>query len=248
MRTIDRRFMGRRIAPLLALVALASSPSWAGQSGVELRGSAIFEGTRPAQKPVRLLGDPKCIEMHMVDGKLTPPLREDLIVDEKLGIQNVFIYIKEIEGEFKAPEKAAVLDQKMCAYTPHVLGVMTGQKLEVRNSDMTLHNVHGASKKNKGFNKSQFQGAPPIVIEYGEAEIGVKLTCDVHPWMKAFVHVMDHPFFAVTKADGSFTIEDLPPGDYTLVAWHEKLGAQEREITVGAGAAAKIEFKLKPRR
>ena len=136
----------------------------------------------------------------------------------------------------QAPTTAFVFDQKGCHYSPHVFGVQVGQPIEIVNSDATLHNIHAMPKTNKEFNTAQpIQGMKTShTFEAKEESVVIPFKCDVHGWMNAFVGVLDHPYFAVTKNDGTFSIPNLPPGKYTLAAWHEKLGTQTLEVTVAA--------------
>lgn len=212
----------------------------------DISGSAIYDGERPRRKRVRLTGDQKCVELHTENGKVKAPGREDLIVSKSLEIQNVFVYLKEVEGDFDPPEAPAVLDQKGCVYVPHVQGMMAGQSLEVLNSDPTMHNVHSVAKRNRNFNVAQLQGAAPMVVKVRRPEIGMVFKCDVHPWMSAYVHVLDHPFFGTTDSEGRFTIKGVPPGEYSLVAWHEELGKQEQTITVTNEGLTDVKFKFAP--
>lgn len=221
---------------LLSPVALAG----------DVTGSVNYDGDRPKAERVRLIGDQVCVQMHTKDGKVEAPFDDSLVVSESLKIKNVFVYIERIEGDFSAPEQSVVLDQRGCVYTPHVLGMVVGQTLDIRNSDPTLHNVRCEAEENKSFNLGQRQDAEPMYIEMQRPEIGVPFSCDVHPWMSAYVNVVDNPFFAVTDSEGKYQIKDVPPGRYTLIAWHERLEPVEQEITVGAGAATKANFTFEP--
>jgi hypothetical protein len=139
-----------------------------------------------------------------------------------------------------------MIDQKGCQYLPHVQGVMVGQKVKIVNSDPTLHNIHAHAKANPEFNQGQpFQGMEMEKV-FDKVEVMIPFRCDVHPWMASYMGVLDHPFFAVSKADGSFEIPNLPPGSYTLEAWHESLGTQTADVTVAAGAPADANFSFKP--
>lgn len=212
----------------------------------DISGSVIFDGERPRRKLIRLTGDPVCVQLHTRDGKLKRPPEEKLIVSKSLKIKNVFVYLREVAGDFKPPEEPAILDQKDCVYVPHVQGMIVGQALEVRNSDPTMHNVHSSAKRNRNFNRAQLQAAPPMVVKVRRPEIGLMFKCDVHPWMSAYVHVLDHPFFATTDSEGGFTIKGVSPGEYSLVAWHEELGEQEQTITVVSGERTEVEFTFAP--
>jgi plastocyanin len=165
------------------------------------------------------------------------PVNNAILVSASGGVQNAFVYVKaglDPEYSFKVPAEPAVLDQKGCIYTPRVVGVMTGQPLDVVNSDQTLHNVHALPRENQEFNQGQRLKGERMTKSFSVPEVMVRFKCDVHGWMAAYVGVMAHPFFAVTDADGRYEIKGLPPGEYTLAIWHEKLGTQEQKITVGA--------------
>ena len=160
-------------------------------------------------------------------------------------LENVFVYLKggaADKNSFPVPSDPAVLDQQGCRYHPRTLGVMTDQKFEVRNSDPTTHNVHPSPKVNPEWNQSQPQGAPPIDQVFKRKEVIIPIKCNQHPWMKANVAVLDHPFFAVSDSAGSFSIKGLPPGEYEIEAWHEKYGAKTMKVKVDAKSDAKADF------
>lgn len=188
---------------------------------------------------IKMNADPVCSGLH------TTPVQTETIVGDEGKLGNVFVYVKEgLSGSYPAPAESAVLNQEGCTYKPHVSGVMTGQKLVIKNSDDTLHNVHALPQKNAEFNQGQpFKG---MVLEkkFTTPEVMVKFKCDVHPWMGAYMGVLDHPFFAVTKADGSFEIKGLPAGDYVLEAWHETLGTQTQSVSIAADSSAGVAFEF----
>ena len=191
-----------------------------------------FEGALPANQPIRMNADPACVAAN----KGQTPTQETF-VGEGGSLGNVFVYVQSgLTGTFPAPTTPVVLDQKGCRYIPHVFGVQVGQPIEIVNSDPTLHNIHATPKTNTEFNTAQpIQGMKTShTFTAKEADVVVPFKCDVHGWMNAYVGVLDHPYFAVTKADGSFSIPNLPPGTYTLAAWHERLGTQTQSITVAA--------------
>jgi Carboxypeptidase regulatory-like domain len=130
-------------------------------------------------------------------------------------------------------------------YDPHVIAVMTGQNIEVKNDDQTTHNIHPMPKDNREWNKSQPPGAAPISDSFARAENAIPVKCNVHPWMKSYIAVFKHPYFAVTGKDGSFQLPNLPPGEYTVEAWHEKLGTMTQKITVAAGESKTVDFTFK---
>jgi len=132
-----------------------------------------------------------------------------------------------------------------CMYTPHIVGAMTNQKIKVRNSDGVLHNVNARPASNPGFNIGQPVKGMESERSFASAEVMIPVKCDVHPWMSGFIGIQDHPYFAVTGDDGSFTLPNLPPGDYEIEAWHEKFGTAVQKVTVGAKESKAVEFTFK---
>jgi len=208
-----------------------------------IMGTLKFDGKPPPMRPIDMAGaDEKCAELH--GGERQKP--ETVIVNDNGTLRNVFVWVKTgVEGwSFPAPEGNAVLDQKGCMYEPHVQALRKGQSLVVRTSDPTAHNVHGYGKVNRPFNRSQPAGAADVVIEMKREEAGppMKVKCDIHPWMNAYVAVVDHPYHAVTGPDGSFELANLPPGTYTIEAWHEQYGTIEQTVAIGAKESKTLEF------
>jgi plastocyanin len=204
-------------------------------------GTIVFEGVAPAPEPLRMSADPKCQPQGGA------AVNESLLVGDGRGLQNVFVYVKDGLGNlvFPVPTTPVVLDQQGCHYVPHVFGVQAGQPVEIRNSDPTLHNVHAIPKANQEFNTGQpLQGMKTTHV-FTAKEVLVPFKCDVHNWMNAYVGVLDHPFFAVTAADGAFQLSGLPPGTYTIEAVHEKLGAQTQSVTIAAKETRDVAFTFK---
>jgi plastocyanin len=225
---------GSEPAPATTTQEPAAAPAAAVDpaSAATIAGKISLEGTAPANAPIRMNADPACVAAT----KGQSPAQQTF-VSEGGGLGNVFVYVQSgLNGTFPAPTTAVVLDQKGCQYAPHVFGVQVGQPIEIVNSDPTLHNVHATPKTNAEFNTAQpIQGMKTThTFTAKEADVVVPFKCDVHGWMNASVGVLDHPYFAVTKPDGSFTIPNLPPGSYTLAAWHERLGTQTLPVTVAA--------------
>lgn len=211
-----------------------------------ITGIISYAGGAPAKKPISMDADPVCASAN------PDAHAEDLVVNgDKLT--NVLVYIKEGKvGDksfggfsFPAPSQAATLDQKGCHYVPHVLAVQVNQTLNVLNSDPTAHNVNVDARQNEKFNQGQSPGAPPIVKQFKRAETVIPVKCNQHPWMRAYVGVLQHPFFAVSDASGKFEIKGVPAGTYTLVAWHEKYPQGiTQTVTVAAGAPAASNFNF----
>jgi plastocyanin len=218
----------------------------AGNEGT-ISGVIAFTSTPPAPKKIATDADPAC-------GQKNPNLStEDTVVkDGKLA--NALVYIKEgtladgtkiADLSFTTPTEALTLNQDGCHYKPHVSAVMVNQKLSITNSDPTQHNIHFTPKNNPDWNQSQPNGAAPLSHSFARSEILVPVKCNQHPWMKAYVAVLKHPFAAVSAEDGSFTIKGVPPGTYTVVAWHEggTTGTEKTmQVTVAANGAAKADF------
>jgi plastocyanin len=175
---------------------------------------------------------------------------EVLLVGAGNALQNVFVYVKDGLGNrtFPAPTTAVVLDQRGCKYLPHVFGVQVGQPVQILNSDPTLHNVHAVPKTNAEFNFGQPTKGMQSTRTFDKPEVMVPFRCDVHGWMSAYAGVLPHPFFAVSKADGSFEIKGLPAGSYTIEAWHERLGTMTQKVTVEGAAPATANFAFKAAR
>lgn len=203
-----------------------------------IHGIVRFNGTPPERKEM-VIGNTVGCEHHPV-----PPLTEDVIVTNG-HLQGAFVYVKDgLDGWILPPPSTepAVLNQEGCMYRPRVLGMRVGQKLLVRNSDGATHNVHSRATRNESFNRTQSPGGADVDWTADKPELMIPFGCDIHPWMKAWVNVRDHPFFAVSAPDGSFSIAGLPPGEYTLEATHEKLGKKTKNVTLSAGGTAEIEF------
>jgi plastocyanin len=188
--------------------------------------------------------DPTCVAAHK--GKAYD---ETLVVGAKGGLANAFVFIeKGLEDKhFATPTGAVTIDQAGCWFRPRVLGIQVGQTLDVVNSDPVTHNIHPMATVNHEWNHSQGPGDPPMHRIFNKPEIMIPVKCNIHDWMHAFIGVVDHPYFATTKDDGSFTLPNLPPGTYTVTAWHETLGRQSTTLTVSAKgkAEANLTFSAK---
>jgi plastocyanin len=205
-----------------------------------ISGKVILEGEAPKPARLNLGADEDCKAMHQ-----EPLLSEQVVVNSDGSLQNVFVYVKSgLEGAFAPSKEIVTVDQKGCVYRPHVVGVQVGQTLRVTNSDPTLHNVHPLPRTNNEFNKSQAAGAGPLDSTFTKPELMIPVKCNIHPWMRAYINVSAHPFFAVSGADGAFTIKGLPPGEYTVEAVHEKYGNQEAKVIVGEGEAGTVDLKF----
>ena len=199
-----------------------------------------FEGTPPAPKMMRLEGDPKCVTENGGPERAD----ESLVVGQNQALQDVFVYVKDGLGTygFPVPTEPVVLDQDKCRYTPRVLGVRVGQPLSIKNSDPLLHNVRANGTINQGFNTSTPIEGMSFQRTFATREIMVPFKCDVHAWMTAFVGVLDHPYFGTTAPDGKVVLGNLPPGTYTIEAWHETLGTKTQQVTIAAKESKDVAF------
>jgi plastocyanin len=228
-------------APSSAPSSATASAAVDAATAANVTGKVSFEGTPPKAEPIKLSSDPYC-------QTASPGLTTDTeIVGAGGAVQNVFVYVKDGLGNrtFPAPSDPVVIDQKGCHYSPHVLGIQIGQPLQIVNSDNTLHNVHALPKANSEFNAGQPLAGVKTTHVFSTKEVMIPFKCDVHGWMHAWVGVLDHPFYSVTGADGTFSLKGLPPGTYTIEAWHEKLGTQTQAVTIGAKENKDVAFTFK---
>jgi plastocyanin len=230
-------------APAAPAPATAPAPAEAPAATLgdsTINGRIKFEGKPPTPRVIRMDSDQLC----MPEG---PNTSEVIVVGPGNGLQNVFVYVRDGLGDrtFTAPKTPVILDQKGCKYLPHVFGAQVGQPVTVVNSDNTLHNVHAVPKTNDEFNFGQSKKGQDTTRIFNKPEVMVPFRCDVHGWMNAYAGIVAHPYFAVSKPDGSFEIRGLPAGTYTIEAWHERLGTQTTKVTVDgkAGATAAFAFK-----
>ncbi len=209
-----------------------------GETGTStVSGTITLAGMPPAAETIRMNSDPVCVK------EATNTQTDYYVVGDGGALGNVFVYVKEgLEGSYPTPADTVVLDQQGCRYTPHVFGVQVGQTVQITNSDPTLHNIHATPAVNAEFNTGQPIQGMTTERTFDAAEVMVPFKCDVHGWMNAYVGVLDHPYFATTGADGAFDISNLPAGSYVIEAWHEMLGSQTQNVTVGDGATAEVSF------
>ena len=231
-----------RKVSLFALVYFSMSFLFAGGT---ITGTVKYEGKVPRMKALKMAADPICDGKH----KDAPARMEWLVVSDSGELKNAFVWIKEGADNYPAPEEHAVLDQNGCIYSPHVLGVQVDQVVDILNTDGTLHNVHSLPKLNPQFNVAMPKFKKKKEVTFTKQEMMFPIKCDVHPWMKCYVAVVNHPFFDVTGEDGTFEISGLPAGTYTLEVWHEKLGTKTVSVTVADGATKTVNFTLsKPKK
>jgi hypothetical protein len=207
-----------------------------------IAGRVTIAGTVPPNAPITMSSDPVCASANK------EPVTSETFVVKDGGLDNVFVYIKDDLTKkylFDTPTTAATIEQKGCRYVPHVLGIRVTQPLQIVNDDATMHTVHGTGRSNQEFNFSQPLPGLKNTVAFTTPEVLLPVKCDVHPWMHAFVGVVNHPYFAVTSDGGTFTLRTVPPGTYTVEAVHEKLGTQTQSVTIGDKEKKEITFAFK---
>src|SRR5579864_1433811 len=238
-------------AAVLALAALVGCGSLilsqkvnaAGEG--KITGTVKLDGTAPHMKGIDMSKDPYCAKAHASD----PAHLESVVVGTGGGLQNVVLYISEglpASAQNAVPSEVPVFDQKNCVYTPHVLAMDVNQKFKVTTSDQTTHNIHPLPNPMTGnipWNQSQPPGAAPVEKSWKAAEV-IPVQCNIHPWMHGWFVVVKGPY-ATTDANGSYTINNVPPGNYTVTAWQEDLGTQTAKVTVAGGQSATADFTFK---
>ncbi|MBI4547549.1 MAG: carboxypeptidase regulatory-like domain-containing protein [Ignavibacteriae bacterium] len=229
-------FITSSIYATIVACCLASSFAFAGN----IKGKVDFKGTKPNPTEIKMIADPNCIKIH-AGKKVTS---DQVVVNTNNTLRHVFVYVKKgLEGKkFPKPTQKVTIDQQGCTYHPHLFGMMASQPLEIINSDPTMHNIHALPKNSKQFNIAQPRKGMKRVQTFDKPEVMVKIKCDVHPWMAAYVGVLDHPFYAVTDDQGNYEIKNLPAGDYEIEAWHEKYGSQTMKVSVGAADTKTVDF------
>ena len=231
---------------LVALVALNSTRNVSAAGEGKITGTIKLDGTPPHEKPIDMSKEPTCAQQHAGN----PVRTENVVVGSNGGLQNVVIYISEGLSGAVASQVASATptwDQKGCQYIPHVLALDVGQHFKVTNSDQTSHNIHPTPKMggaNHEWNKSQPPGAPPFDVTWTGEEVAVPVKCNIHPWMHGFMAVVKGPT-ATSDSNGSYTVEGVPPGSYTITAWQEVYGPQTQKITVAGGKATTADFTFK---
>jgi plastocyanin len=210
-------------------------------SGSSVVGRVKFQGTLPQPAKLSMNADPSCAKLHP-----GPAMSQDFMAGSDNALGNVIVFISDGLGSrtFDVPTQEVSFEQKGCEYAPHVVALRANQKLKMINSDTTTHNVHPIPANNREWNKAEPAGST-MEESFPREEIAIPVKCNVHPWMKSYIAVFKHPYFAVTGKDGSFQLPNLPPGEYTVEAWHEKLGTMTQKITVAAGEAKTVDFTFK---
>ncbi len=215
----------------------------AAPGGGTVTGKVTYTGTPAKPKPIDMAKEPSCAKQYTA-----PPMTENVVTGSGNTLEYVVVYISAgAPDESSAPSTAVTFDQKGCHYTPHVLAFQVNQELKVTNSDQTSHNIHPLAKINREWNKSQPPGTPPISEKYDKPEF-ISVKCNIHPWMHGWFAVVKTSHYAVSDGSGEFKLPNLPPGKYTLTAWHESYGTQTQEVTISGNEtkSANFVFTAKP--
>lgn len=212
--------------------------------GGTISGTVRVVGSQDGTVRINMTADPACLKIHPA-----PVISEEVVSGQNGALKNVIVYISDglANRSFDAPRDPAVFEQKGCTYSPHILGMRAGQTLELINGDPTSHNIHPMPHNNREWNIFQPPGSSPIDQTFAREEI-IPVKCNVHPWMKGYIAVFKHPYFAVTDKDGAFDLKNVPPGEYTIEAWHEKFGVLTQKLTVEPNQTRTLEFVFKPSR
>jgi hypothetical protein len=223
----------------LAVLA-ASTIALAGPSGGSISGKVTYEGTPARQKPIDMSKEPGCAAQHP-----TPITTETVVVGPGNALVNVVVYVSSgAPDESSPPAQAVTIVQKGCQYLPHVVPMVVNQELKVVNDDPTSHNIHPLAKINNEWNKSQPPGTPPFIEKFAKPEF-IPVKCNIHPWMHSSFAVLKNSHYAVSGGDGGFSLPNLPPGKYTITAWHESYGDQTQDVTISGNEAKTINFVFK---
>jgi len=226
---------------VIAATGIASAIVYARPAGGTISGKVTYEGTPAKPKPIDMSKEPSCAKQHA-----TPITTETVVTGPNNSLENVVVYVSAGAPDENAPSQAAKFDQKGCQYIPHVLAFQVNQTLEIANDDQTSHNIHPLPKLNREWNKSQPPGTPAINEKYDKPEF-IPVKCNIHPWMHGNFAVLKNSHYAVSKEDGSFSLPSLPPGKYTITAWHESYGEQTQDVTISGSETKTINFVFKAR-
>jgi plastocyanin len=226
-------------AAALVLVAAWGIAS-AGPGGGSVSGKVTYEGTPAKPKPIDMSKEPTCAAQHP-----TPITTETVVTGPGNALENVVVYVSAgAPDDTTPPSQPVSIDQKGCQYIPHVVPMVVNQELKVINDDKTSHNIHPLAKINREWNKSQPPGTPPFTEKFDKPEF-IPVKCNIHPWMHSSFAVLKNSHYGVSSGDGGFTIANLPPGKYTLTAWHESYGEQTQEVTISGSETKTINFVFK---
>ena len=233
--------MARKLGYAAVLAVLAASAiAFARPSGGSISGKVTYEGTPARQKPIDMSKEPSCAAQHT-----TPITTETVVTGPGNALENVIVYVSAgIPDDTTPPSQAVSITQKGCQYLPHVVPMVVNQELKVINADQTSHNIHPLAKVNREWNKSQPPGTPPFTEKFDKPEF-IPVKCNIHPWMHSSFAVLKNSHYSVSSGDGGFTLANLPPGKYTVTAWHEAYGDQTQEVTISGSETKTITFVFK---
>jgi hypothetical protein len=221
---------------LISTLLAGSSLMFAGT----VSGKVTYTGTPAKAKPIDMSKEPTCAKQHS-----TPITTESVVTGPNNSLENVVVYVSAgANDEGKVPSQAVTYDQKGCQYIPHVATMHTNQELKIANDDQTSHNIHPLAKVNPEWNKSQPPGTAPIVQKYEKEEF-IPVKCNIHPWMHGYFVVLKTNHYDVSKGSGEFKLPDLPPGKYTITAWHEDYGTQTADVTITGNETKDVNFTFK---
>jgi plastocyanin len=204
-----------------------------------ISGKVSYTGTPAKQKAIDMSKEPSCAKQHA-----TPVTTETVVTGAGNVLENVVVYISAGADDANAPSQAVTFTQKGCQYIPHVIALHTGQQLQVANADQTSHNIHPLAKVNHEWNKSQPPGSPNIVEKFDQPEF-ISVKCNIHPWMHGWFVVLKTNHYSISGDNGGFSLPDLPPGKYTVTAWHEDYGTQTQDVTITGNETKSIDFSFK---
>ena len=207
-----------------------------------ISGKVTVEGHPTKGKAINMSAEPSCAKMYS-----SAPTSEDVVVGPGSGLKNVVVYVSAGAADEAAPPSQPIsIKQKGCRFTPHVVAMQVNQELQVTNEDSTSHNIHPLPSVNREWNKAQLPGTPPLSATFARQEI-IPVKCNIHPWMRGYFVVLKTSHYSVTGDNGAFTLNNLPPGKYTITAWHETYGTQSKEITItGESQSLDFSFTAKP--
>jgi hypothetical protein len=234
---INQRTKRLCMAGLAVLVVLAMAH--ARPTGGTISGKVTYEGTPAKSKTIDMSKEPSCAQQHA-----TPLTTETVVTGPNNSLENVVVYISAGAPDESAPSQPAKFAQKGCQYLPHVLAFQVNQPLEIANDDQTSHNIHPRPTINREWNKSQPPGTPPFTEKYDKPEF-IPVKCNIHPWMSGEFAVLKNSHYAISSGGGGFSLPNLPPGKYTVTAWHESYGDQSMEVTIAGSETKTVNFVFK---
>jgi hypothetical protein len=226
------------LAVAAAIFTVLTMTSARPQSG-GVSGRVTFDGTPAKAHTIDMSQEPSCAKQYA-----KPVTAENVVTGPDNALENVVVYVAAGAPDDPPPAQPAVLVQKGCRYAPHILAFQTNQDFEVVNEDQTAHNIHPIPMNNREWNKSQPPGAPPIEDKYARPEF-IPVKCNIHPWMKGTLAVMKNSHYAITTEEGEFKLPNLPPGNYTITAWHESYGEQTQQVTITGSETKSVNFVFK---